>query len=525
MGVGVRRADIQVRPMNITPPRMNITPPRMNITPPRMSIQQRPMNITPSRRVSQPDYKIPEVVTPRKRELLPIRPADEAARGVRPGSPDRLIVTSRGASSGFTGRSPGVRPESGEGRGEGRGERSDESRGEGRGDGRNDGRDGGRGDGRGEQPRDVIRDHDDRIRRPNEADRLREQRDRNTRGDGRHDGRDDDRDRDDRYGHGRDYGRGYRYPDSHRGYYVSRPSDYFLCDRPTYRYTGSGLSIRGGYLGDRFSVDARLTSGIYGLDGFRPGTFYPSSTWLTCNNNWVGGHWNGYYWSTFDAPYGYPSSYWSQTGARTDLTNAVPASDARTVESESAYAGVVDGDVRMRAMRTPVQVPVDDSGAMTSQSLAPVVDYTPLDRGIEAIILGDPARGADELRVHLREHRDDGRALRLLAVALAESSEPVDAAAVMRMAHEMDPALATESVGLAALGYDDARLRNLIDKSVIHAHRVKSQHSTEAASAWLVVGVLMREQGRDDLAREMVKRARAAGLREDVVETLELAWR
>lgn len=266
---------------------------------------------------------------------------------------------------------------------------------------------------------------------------------------------------------------------------------------------------------------------MYGLSGFRHGVFYPSSTWLTCDRGYVGGHWNGHYWSTYEWPYRYPSTYWVQRGVHTDLTNAVPASQAP----------VIDGDVRMDAMQLPtVQAPtnqlpvtqlpiqVDETGAMTAQSLSAVAT-SPLDEGISALMRGDAARGVDELRVHLREHRDDGRALRLLAVALVERNEPVDAAAVMRMAHEMDPALATESLGLATLGYDEARVRDLVDASVIHAHRVKSRRSTEAASAWLVVGVLMREQGRDDLAREMVKRARSSGLREDVADSLELAWR
>lgn len=263
------------------------------------------------------------------------------------------------------------------------------------------------------------------------------------------------------------------------------------------------------------------------MESYRHGVFYPSSTWLTCNDGWVGGHWNGYYWSSFSVPYGYPSTYWAQRGARTDLTYAVPASSARVVEGDVGYGEIVTGDVRMRDMRTPVQMPVavDESGAMTAQSLSPVSELTRLDHGLMALMDGNASRGASELQAHLREHRDDGRALRLLAVALAESGQPVDAAAVMRMAHEMDPALATETVGLAALGYDDARLRTLVDRSVVHAHRVKAQHSTEAASAWLVVGVLMREQGRDDLARQMIKRADRAGLRGDVVETLELAWR
>jgi len=544
-GVGVRRADISVRPMKVRVGSMNITPPKMDITPPRMNITQRPMNITPprmnitpSRRMNtMPDYDIPKVVTPRKRDLIPTRSADEAARGIRPASPDRIIVTSRRAESGYRGPSSDARLNPrGEGRGEGRGDDRGEVRGEGRGD------------------RDGVRDHDDRVLRAADAERLRDQRDRNMRGDdrggrdssgeGRGNGRGngnndrrDDRDRhDDRSSHDRysdDRGWDERrwqhdhYRESHRGYLISRPRDYFLCDRPTYRYTGSGLTVRGGYLGDRFNVDARLTSGVFGLDGFRTGTFYPSSTWLSCDNGWVGGHWNGYYWSSFDVPYGYPSTYWSQRGARTDLTDAIPASDARVVEGDYGYGEVVTGDVRMRDMRTPVQMPVavDDSGMMTAQSLSPVSEFTPLDNGIMALMDGDASRGADELRVHLREHRDDGRALRLLAVALAEASQPVDAAAVMRMAHEMDPALATETVGLSALGYDDGRLRDLVDKSVVHAHRVKSQHSTEAASAWLTVGVLMREQGRDDLAREMIKRAERAGLRADVVETLELAWR
>jgi hypothetical protein len=497
--------------MDITPPRMNISQPRMNITPPRMDISQRRMNITPGRMNTMPDYQVPEVVTPRRPDR-----ARSAQGGIRPSSPDRLVP-----------------PRSGDDRG---------SRGDGRGSSGERGREGG-GDGRGADRGDWDRGGRDDSR--DVADRLREQRDRNARGgerpvggrDGGRDGgrgdsrgdwndrHDNDRSRDwdrDRHDRDRHHWNDWDRRDYHRGYIVSRPRDYYIIDRPVYYYTGSGLSIRGGYLGDRFSVSARLSSGVYGLGGFHTGVYYPSATWLTCDRGYVGGYWNGYYWSSYEWPHRYPSTYWVQRGQHTDLTYAVPASQAP----------VVDGDVRMDAMQLPtaqapsmqMPVPVDDSGAMTSQSLA-AVEYTPLDLGIEAMMLGDAARGADELRVHLREHRDDGRALRLLAVALAETGQPVDAAAVMRMAHEMDPALATETVGLAALGYDEARLRDMVDRSVVHAHRVKSQRSTEAASAWLVVGVLMREQGRDDLAREMIKRARAAGLREDVVESLELAWR
>lgn len=278
--------------------------------------------------------------------------------------------------------------------------------------------------------------------------------------------------------------------------------------------------IRGGYLGDRFSVDFRVNSGLFGPSCFRPGYFCPSSTWLSCDNGYGGGYWNGYYWSSFDQPYGYPSAWWVQRGVRTEMTYAVPASQAP-----------IEDDVRMDSVQTPLaQAPaqtlvmVDDTGSMTTQSLSSV-ETSPLDTGLSALIQRDPERGVDQLRVHLREHRDDGRALRLLAVALEESGEPVDAAAVMRMAHEMDPALATESIGLDALGYDEVRMRELVDRAVIHAHRVRSKSSAEAASAWLTVGVLMREQGRDDLAREMIKRARTAGLNESVADSLDVAWR
>lgn len=507
--MGVRRADIGVRRVNVTPPKMDISQPRMNITPRRMN--------------TMPDYKAPEVVTPRQPDR-DARGGRSGQGGIRAASPNRLVSPS--------------------GDGEGRGSRSGDStvRDDGRGDGRNDDRSGGRGDGRGDWNRNERGDPS------NGVDRLREQRDRNTRdagrdsgreggrGDGRGDWngrRDDDRRDDDRGDHDRDRGDwrdrdrhddrdwdrdGHdRYSDRYRGYLVTRPRDYYIHDRPVYRYTGSGLYIRGGYLGDRWSVDARLSSGVYGLDCYRPGYFCPSSTWLTCDRGWVGGHWNGYYWSSFDWPYGYPSSYWVQRGQFTDFTSAVPASEAVVVER----------DVRMEEMQTPtapLQVPIDDSGMLTSQSLS-AVGTSSLDDGLSALMQGDSQRGADELRVHLREHRDDGRALRLLAVALEESGEPVDAAAVMRMAHEMDPALATESLGLEALGYSDARLRDMVDNAVIHAHRVKGQHSTEAASAWLTVAVLMREQGRDDLAREMIVRAKRAGLRADVADSIELAWR
>jgi len=180
-----------------------------------------------------------------------------------------------------------------------------------------------------------------------------------------------------------------------------------------------------------------------------------------------------------------------------------------------------------------------DPGDMIKQAAVDADSLSEHDRALESALAswrgGDAKNAVAQLRTHLRNPQhgaiQDVRGLRLLSAALIEAGEPVDAAAVMRLAYELDPSLATERLELSSIGIEAARIRQMVERSVGYANTVGRSNATKgvsaegSASAWLVVSVLMREQDRNELARTIFSRAKAAGLREDIVAAVELAWR
>ena len=117
----------------------------------------------------------------------------------------------------------------------------------------------------------------------------------------------------------------------------------------------------------------------------------------------------------------------------------------------------------------------------------------------------------------VRKDKEDTGAMRALALALLDTRQPDDAAAMLRRAYSLDPLLADHALDIDVLGLDAARRSSLINRSVDYANRVGS------ASSWLMVTVLMQADGRYELARRMLKRAADAGLEPEIVQSMDAA--
>jgi hypothetical protein len=130
---------------------------------------------------------------------------------------------------------------------------------------------------------------------------------------------------------------------------------------------------------------------------------------------------------------------------------------------------------------------------------------------------GDPRAAVHAYEAHLKQYPGDEDAMRALGVALIDNGQTTEGVAMVAMAYKSEPLLADRPVS-RDLFRGDALARDLARAS-IYANRSRS------SSGWLTVAVYMQAQGRDDLARTMVERARAAGLETAVVDRLTAALR
>lgn len=135
---------------------------------------------------------------------------------------------------------------------------------------------------------------------------------------------------------------------------------------------------------------------------------------------------------------------------------------------------------------------------------------TLLDLAQAAMAQRQPKVAVEALRREIREQGERGETLRLLGLALAMDRRWLDAAAVMRQAHRLDPRLATLPVDATAIGLEDRVLREAVKGAVLAANRGKS------ASEWLLVATLMQAEGRVALASAMASRAAKAGLEPEI---------
>lgn len=137
---------------------------------------------------------------------------------------------------------------------------------------------------------------------------------------------------------------------------------------------------------------------------------------------------------------------------------------------------------------------------------SPARELTSLEKGRLALRENEPERAVKELRAHLRKNANDAPAMRLLAIALFQSGDLDDGAAVLRQAYRMSPDLADEAWSPTESGVSNQRVREMLSEVVQYAHKVNT------ASAWLSVASIMQAEERTGLAKQMLERAVHAGL-------------
>lgn len=152
-----------------------------------------------------------------------------------------------------------------------------------------------------------------------------------------------------------------------------------------------------------------------------------------------------------------------------------------------------------------------------------LVIYPPVDKdaievapptGPELLYEANYSEAAEVLAVEIEQSPTDMERKRLLAVANAGLKDYEAAAAIMLDVYESDPEIAVYPLDQDGLFESSLELRRLVVGSVRYAQRVGT------ARAWLLVAVLMQAEGREDVAAEMLNRAAAQGLDDDIVK----AW-
>jgi len=139
---------------------------------------------------------------------------------------------------------------------------------------------------------------------------------------------------------------------------------------------------------------------------------------------------------------------------------------------------------------------------------------TPMERARVLLRYEQSQEAVAALREHLRDDPEDTSAMRLLGLALVESGDPAQGAAVLALAYRTDPTLASNTTDLDLFSGRPGRARSMIDRSMHYAARANS------ASGWLAATVLLHADGRAAAARRVLERAREAGLESEVYDRL-----
>lgn len=136
----------------------------------------------------------------------------------------------------------------------------------------------------------------------------------------------------------------------------------------------------------------------------------------------------------------------------------------------------------------------------------------------DVLLAGSDAKGAiDAYREYLARYDTDGDVMRRLAVALLADGKTSEAIAMMAMAYDTDPTLASRPLDAASIGHGATDLRNRANQAMTYAT------SNKTASSYLTVAVLMQADGRMDSARRVLQRAVEQGLEARIGDPLRAA--
>ncbi len=272
------------------------------------------------------------------------------------------------------------------------------------------------------------------------------------------------------------------------------PHPYYAPQQPVYAggysgtgayvSSGSGLTVNGAYSSGNWKVGFHVGSNPYqyvantcGPTYVPPVCSYPLWGWTTRY---------GYYWGDY-----YPYSYYNYATGPSTYGN-----DPRL------YTNFANQNL---------------NPAPNQQQAQPSEPPTALEVGKAMIAADQPKHAIEAFRRDIKEHGSEGTTMRYLAIALAEDKQIEEAAAVMRSAYRIDPALATSPIDLVGLGYSERTFRELIARCVVAANRLNT------GSSWLLVTSLMQAEGRTEPARRMLEKASKQGLEPAILDPLQSA--
>ncbi len=138
-----------------------------------------------------------------------------------------------------------------------------------------------------------------------------------------------------------------------------------------------------------------------------------------------------------------------------------------------------------------------------------------LERGDERLSQRKPSEAINHYLKHLESAEGDTEAMRSLAVALIDDNQIDKASAILALAYDQSPVLVRQPMETSRFPGTASDLRDRLTSLVNYANR------TGSASAWLSATVLAQAEQRDPAARNMITKAKAAGLRPDLVVAFE----
>jgi hypothetical protein len=164
----------------------------------------------------------------------------------------------------------------------------------------------------------------------------------------------------------------------------------------------------------------------------------------------------------------------------------------------------------------PVQVIGVPETPAAAPAPAPPPPMTDLERAASFLRYGDAQAAAAAYSIYLKSHPNDSEAMRGLGLSLIDAGQVGDGVAVIGMAYRSDSTLAATPVSPSVYTKTD-RFRSNLSRVSAYANREKS------ASGWLTLTMMMQAEGRYKQAREMLERAKKAGLEAGVAQEMTAA--
>jgi tetratricopeptide (TPR) repeat protein len=203
-------------------------------------------------------------------------------------------------------------------------------------------------------------------------------------------------------------------------------------------------------------------------------------------NVWYPTWWSGWWW--YNSYPSYPQYVYSGPWYGTDpfVTDGTATTYPATTD---APAGGTQAD---QAAREPSPIELADA-AWQAGRLTEAVRY---------------------MKEYLATAPDDADAMRFLALLKIDQGKLDEAVALMAMAYERMPRLASRPLPASDIPGGTAQMRQRVNTMSGYANRAKT------GSAWLTLAVLVQGEGRDSVARTLVGRAERAGLKPTLVSEL-----